>query len=53
MLLNQESTDKGDQGKGTLCQWMTMDWSGVGRWTGTHTERQAELGHGTVVERRH
>ena len=26
-----------------------MDWSGYGRWTGTHEARQAEPGHGTVV----
>ena len=26
-----------------------MDWSGDGRWTGTHAARQAEPGHGTVV----
>ena len=28
-----------------------MDWSGDGRWTDTHTARQVELGHGTVVEK--
>ena len=28
-----------------------MDWSGDGRWTGTHAARQAEPGHRTVVER--
>ena len=27
-----------------------MDWSGYGRWTGTHAARQAEPGHGTAVE---
>ena len=26
-----------------------MDWSGDGRWTGTHAARQAEPGHGTTV----
>ena len=26
-----------------------MDWSGDGRWTGTHAARQAEPGHGTAV----
>ena len=26
-----------------------MDWSGNGRWTGTHAARQAEPGHGTAV----
>ena len=26
-----------------------MDWSGDGRWTGTHAARQDEPGHGTAV----
>ena len=26
-----------------------MNWSGNGRWTGTHAARQAEPGHGTTV----
>ena len=49
LTLGLDQGSRPNQGKARLGRGMAMDWSGDGRWTGTHAARQAEPGHGTAV----
>ena len=49
LTLKLDQGSRLNHGKARLGHGTAMDWSGDGRWTGTHAARQAEPGHGTAV----
>ena len=49
LTLKLDQGSRLNQGKARLGQGTAKDWSGDGRWTGTHAARQAKPGHGIAV----